>query len=849
MLVERARVALVHRASSSVTGRRLRLSPLRLALRSSAAHCWLGLCARCCSACSCHSSRSFANMLTCARILRTHAPARLASAVTQARGGAARSVRFVQRLQTSTSVGSSKLASSRSSHNVTRAFSSTSSSQASAAPSSSADDSASESNPLLASPDALPRFSAITAAHIREGCPRLCAELEAAFRAHEAALDAAMKDGSSSSAARLSWEGVVEPLERILDRFGFVMGTVSHLCSVRDSAELRAAAQEIEPQRVALSLAFAQSTVLFRALQSLQSNPNPAQPLSKAQAKILGDMVLEATLSGVGLASDPQAQREFNALSQRLAVLGQRFGHNVLDATKRFGLTITEAQVMEGVPASAKSLYAQAARESSPEMGWATAEAGPWRVGLSGPSVVPFLTYCASRPHRELVHSAYISRASRESDGIGTDNAPVVAEMLVLKKRLASMLGYASYASMGLATKLVKTPDQVDAFLEDLRGVAYPLAQADLAALRDFALKDGFAPHLELAAHDVAFYAQRLMASSFKLDPEQLRPYFPFPRVLQGMFQLLEEIFEVAVVERPGGQVGPAKLLDTWHPDVKYFDVFKTNRATGQREIIAGFFADAYSRPAEKRGGAWMGECVGRALVRVPAAGGGAASSTLRLPVAFLICNQPAGVDGKPSLMSFEEVLTLFHEMGHVTQHLFTTVDHSFAAGIRSVQVRSDHAHAHARTHARARSLALRRTLGSAAFSWAPRLRASALRAMITRRIDDGTSNSNVHSLAIDPLDRADISISSFVGCVCDLLSSALLCCCCVSVGRGGVGVTVPGEFLLRPPNAGWVVLACGHRGEVARRPVRRDVRRAQLPGGLGPPPTSAVLRTRHGPP
>ena len=553
----------------------------------------------------------------------------------------------------------------------TRAFSTNAAATASSAATTTpaAPSASSADNPLLA-PSVLgdlPRYSTLTADHIRSGAPVVISELRTSFRSLESTLSTALSAGKA-----LSWSDLVVPLESLLDRFSYVFGLVGHLAGVRDSPELRAAIAETEPARMELSLEFAQSKIVFQALRSLAANP--ASPLSTAQQKILADLILEAELSGVGL--DDAARAEFNALSQRVSRLSQVFGHNVLDAMKRFGLTITEREVVKGLPASARALYAEHARTSSPQIASATAENGPWRVSLAGPHVVPFLTYSPSRPHRQLVHEAYISRAS-QADGF--DNAPVIAEILLLKRRIANLLGYATHAHVSLATKLVRHPSRVDSFLEELRAVALPLAQKDLEELRAFATKQGFPAHQSLAAYDTAFYSQKLMNSRFQLDPEQLRPYFPFPRVLQGLFQLMEKLFDVRIVERDASQVGPGKTVDTWHKDVKYCDVFRRNEEGGEK-IIAGFYIDAYSRPENKRGGAWMGEAIGRAIVQTP---DGRAHT--RLPVAYLVCNQPAGVDGRPSLMSFDEVSTLFHELGHVSQHLLTTVDHSLAAGIRNV--------------------------------------------------------------------------------------------------------------------------------------------------------------------
>jgi len=545
------------------------------------------------------------------------------------------------------------------------------------------------SNPLLA-PCVTPLFSKITPKHIRNGCKWIHARLKTHFEALEARLSAALDEhgnehgnAAHSSAHALSWESVIEPLEMIMDRFNFVWGVISHLSSVRDSPELRRVVAEVEPLRLSLSLSFAQSLPLYRALTSLAEDDAAAarSKLSAAQQKIVSDLLLDARLGGVAL--EGKAKERFNILSQRLAQLSQQFGERVLDATSGAGLTVTEKEVMEAIPIQARTMYAQHARTSDPKIPNATAEEGPWRIGLSHAHTEPFMRFCTSRAHRQLLYRAYASRASQWD---GFDNSPLVAEIVVLRRCIARMLGFDTYAHMSLASKLVKKPEDVHAFLDELRGKARGVAEKEMAELEAFARSDTTAPlpaGQRLRQWDMPFYSTRLAKHLHDLDPESLRPFFPLPRVLDGMGALLDTLYDIRLERRDASSVGPGKAIDTWHEDVLYFDVKARGQdEDGKDQVIAGIFMDLYSRPQEKRGGAWMGECVGRAVVRDPATG----NTTTRLPVAYLICNQAPPTDpSHPSLMSHDEVVTMLHECGHAMQHVLTRVDHSLAAGIRGV--------------------------------------------------------------------------------------------------------------------------------------------------------------------
>ncbi len=497
-------------------------------------------------------------------------------------------------------------------------------------------------NPLLQEGD-LPRFGEIRPEHV---VPALTTLLDGLGRD----LDRLETEASPT------WGAVVEPIERIGDRLGRVWGVAGHLMAVRDSEELRAAYETVQPQVVAFSTRLGQSRPLYDALQSLRAGEGWST-LDDAQRRIVELMLLDAELSGVGLAG---AERErFNAIQTEQAELATRFSNHVLDATRAFALVLDDPADIEGLPRSLLELAAQAQRTAQPDSN-PTPESGPWRFTLEAPSWLPFMQHGRRRKLRERMYRAYLTRASQGE----RDNRTLITRILALRREEAVLLGYPNYAAMSLSSKMAPDVAAVERLLEELRAAAYPAAQREMEELREFARAAG-APEAEDLQHwDVAFWAERMREERYAYRDEELRPYFPLPRVLEGLFTLAKGLFEVEVVAADGE-------AEAWHDDVRFFHV---RDARGER--IASFFLDAYSRPSEKRGGAWMDECVGRARV----------ARRLRLPVAYLVCNGTPPIDGKPSLMTFREVETLFHEFGHCLQHMLTTVDYGMASGIRYVE-------------------------------------------------------------------------------------------------------------------------------------------------------------------
>jgi len=502
-----------------------------------------------------------------------------------------------------------------------------------------------ETNPLLKT-GGLPAYDRIRPEHVVPAMRAILEEVGGELSRLEAE-------------AAPTWAGVVEPLEQIEDRLDSAWRVVGHLMGVKDSAALRAANDEVQGDVVALRLRAEQSRPIFAALEGLSAGEEFAS-LSGVQRRIVESLLRKARHAGVALEG---ADRErFSEIKQELARLGTDFSNHVLDATKAFAMTLRDPAEMDGTTTSLRQLAAQSARQAGATD--ATPEAGPWRITLDYPSFVPFLKDATRRDLREKLFRAFMSRASTGD----LDNAPLIARTMTLREESARMLGYDSFAELSLASKMAPGVDAVSDLLEELRTACYDAAVSDLDELRVFASERSAPEADDLQWWDVPFWASRLREHRFDYKSEDLRPYFPMPKVLSGLFSLAERLFGVRI-EAADGEA------PVWHADVRFFRVL-----CAEGEPVGAFYLDPYSRPGEKRGGAWMDECVCRSK-RLATTG-----ESVRLPVANLVCNGTPPVGDQPSLMSFQEVNTLFHEFGHGLQHMLTTVDEVLAAGTRNVE-------------------------------------------------------------------------------------------------------------------------------------------------------------------
>lgn len=500
-------------------------------------------------------------------------------------------------------------------------------------------------NPLLIGAG-LPPFDQIKAEHVVPGIKQILSELDEELTRLEAQVVP-------------TWDGLVEPLTAMEERLTWSWGVVSHLMGVKNSPELREAYETMQPDVVKFSNRLGQSKPIYEAFKALRTSQDWDQ-LELAQKRIVESALRDAELSGVGL--EGETKDRFNQIQEELAELSTKFSNNVLDATKAFHLTLTQPEEVEGLPPSLLALAAQAARAEGAED--ATPENGPWRITLDYPSYVPFMQHSKRRDLREKMYRAFISRAS-EGD---LDNSPLIERILELRAEKTKILGFDNFAELSLARKMAPSVEAIEQLLEELRKASYDAAKQDLADLQDYAKSKGAAEADNLMHWDTTYWSERQREEKYGLNEEELRPYFPLPKVLNGLFSLAKRIFGVTITAADG-------QAPVWHEDVRYFQIADDSGAA-----IAYFYLDPYSRPAEKRGGAWMAECLNRAKVMK------AGESSVRLPVAYLTCNQSPPVGDKPSLMTFREVETLFHEFGHGLQHMLTVIDYPGAAGINNVE-------------------------------------------------------------------------------------------------------------------------------------------------------------------
>lgn len=500
-------------------------------------------------------------------------------------------------------------------------------------------------NPLLIG-QGLPPFEQMTPDHVVPGITQLLTELEQELTTLE-------------TQVKPTWTGLVEPLQKLQERLTWSWGIVGHLMGVKNSPELRTAHATVQPNIVQFINKLNQSKAIYQGFKQLR-NSQEWEQLNSAQKRIVETAIRDAELSGVGL--EGEKRDKFNAIQLELAELSTQFSNHVLDATKAFSLTLTTPEEIAGLPPSLLSLAAQAARAEGSEN--ATPENGPWRITLDFPSFGPFLKYSQRRDLREKVYRAYISRASNGD----LNNFPLIERILELKKQKAEILGFKSYAELSLASKMAPNVAAVEALLEELRRVSYDAAQQEFEDLKAFAASKEAEEAKDLQHWDIGFWSERQREEKFAFTDEELRPYFSLPKVLEGLFGLVHRIFGITITPADG-------QAPIWHEDVRYFQV-----ANETGNPIAYFYLDPYSRPAEKRGGAWMDECITRAKWVENG------ETKLRLPVAYLQCNQTPPIDDQPSLMTFTEVETLFHEFGHGLQHMLTTVDYAGAAGINNVE-------------------------------------------------------------------------------------------------------------------------------------------------------------------
>lgn len=497
-------------------------------------------------------------------------------------------------------------------------------------------------NPLLDFSD-LPQFEAIKPEYIGPAIDSLLDQARTVVKELEEPI------------AQVTWENFVEPLENVTEKLGRAWGIVGHLNAVVDTPELRAVYNENQPKITEFWTELAQNLTLFTNYKALQLGPDYAG-YSVARKKIIENAVRDFRLGGAELSEEDKPR--FAEIQEKHAALTTKFSENILDATNDYALFIEDEAELAGLPDDAKQA-ARAAAEKDSKTGY--------KFTLHFPSYFPILQYADKRSLRETIYRANATKASELANKPAWDNTQNIVDILQLRNEEAALLGYKNYAEVSLVAKMAKTPDEVIAFLHDLAQRARPYAEKDLAELRGFAQKELGIEKLE--AWDVTYASEKLREQRYAFSEQEVKQYFPEPKVIAGLFRTIETLFSVSI--KPD-------TAPVWHPDVKFFRIEKDGALIGQ------FYIDLYARQG-KRGGAWMDDARGRRRLEGSKDNGG-----IQTPIAYLTCNftEPAVVNGKtkPALFTHDEVITLFHEFGHGLHHMLTRVEELGVSGISGVE-------------------------------------------------------------------------------------------------------------------------------------------------------------------
>ncbi len=495
----------------------------------------------------------------------------------------------------------------------------------------------------------LPQWQHFVPADVEAGIHQLVADCTATFTELEAGL---------SADSIPSWQSLMDPLETIENELGAVIGPVNHLTSVKYSDELQAAYDAVRPAVIDLSNTMSQSQSVYAGMKRLAQSDEGAS-LSIAKARILQESIRGMERSGVHLEGEPRER--FQAIKAELAELGNDFQTNLVKEEKEARVLVASKAELDGVPAAVIAM----ARKQAEDDGMTGDDAqGPWSFVVNAVGYMGVIQHGKHRGIRERFYRAFRARGQSAE----FDNRGVLVKILQLRQELAGLVGFANYSQLSIDSKMAPSLDAVWAMLDELERAARPAAENELAELKAFMLEEGAEGADDPQPWDVAFWAERMQEAKYAYDAEALRDYFQLPKVLDGLFGLVTKLYGVEIVESRDSSV------PMWDESVQFFEVHK-NGAT-----IAGFYVDPYSRPGEKRGGAWMNTVVGKS--RLMAIGDAQAS----LPVALFVMNARPPAEGRPGLMSMDEVRTLFHEFGHATQHMFTQVEEGGASGMNLVE-------------------------------------------------------------------------------------------------------------------------------------------------------------------
>jgi len=445
-----------------------------------------------------------------------------------------------------------------------------------------------------------------------------------------------------------TWSSLIAPLEELDDTLSKAWSPVGHLNGVMNSDELREVYNSCLPKLSAYGTQIGQNKDLQLAYQKIKNSSEFAQ-LDLAQQKSVNNALREFHLAGVDLKEDQK--KRYGEIKSDLSKLASKFSENVLDATNKWCKLITDASALIGVPESSLAGFKQTAQAQDKE---------GFLLTLDFPCYLPIMTYCDNAALRQEMYTAFSTRASDLGPDAGEfDNSDNMQEILALRHELANVLGFDNFAQYSLATKMAESPEQVISFLEDLSHKSREQAQQEFNQLKEFAKQEHNVANLN--PWDINYYAEKLKLKLFSISQEEVRPYLPAPKVLEGLFEVATRLFSVQFEE-----VSDQEL---YQEDVKLFSILKDGK------VIAQFYLDMYAR-AKKRGGAWMDDCRVRRFKQ---------NGELQIPVAYLVCNFTAAVGDQPALLNHNELTTLFHEFGHGLHHMLTQVSTAAVSGINGV--------------------------------------------------------------------------------------------------------------------------------------------------------------------
>jgi oligopeptidase A len=445
------------------------------------------------------------------------------------------------------------------------------------------------------------------------------------------------------------WLELLKELEAMDNLLSRVWSPISHLNSVMNSESLRIAHDKCLPLLSHYSTEMSQNKELHNAYLKVR-NSHEYNELDNGNKKVIENALLQFKLNGVALSE--VKKKNFKAIKTKLSTLKSKFEQNVMDATQAFQIHIEDESELDGLPEFVRQMANQTAKDEKLE---------GWLFTLDAPSYISVMTYSNIRKFREEIYIAFTTRASNKGPNAGEyDNTQVMHEILKLRKELAETLDFNNYAEVSIADKMAENTQDVLDFLNKLVEKSKPQAEKELAALKKYASKE--CGIITLQAWDIMYVSEKLKQKEYGISQEELKPYFTAPKVIEGLFEIVRRLYSIKIKE--------ISNINVWHKDVKFFEIQDKNG------IIRGkFYLDLYARN-NKRGGAWMDECINRMKC----------DEKIQIPVAYLTCNLTAPVGNKPALLNHDEVTTLFHEFGHGLQHMLTKVDHRFVSGISGVE-------------------------------------------------------------------------------------------------------------------------------------------------------------------